>query len=335
MQRLLVSIPQPAPTTAVTGFKGRFSKAATQSPLKQKEKALFGTQFGYLFGRASKNAVRNPFVIKAKAGQTIVFALIIGLLFQGTGGDLSYSGFQNRNGLLFFCVINNVMSSTIGVLSIFGEEKNVFSREHGAGYYGLPAYFISKIIVELPFQIIFPWIFSLIVYWFVGLQNVADKYFLFALFIILSSCCGFSLGIAIASIFENLEQALRAAPLILMPLMLFSGLFVNNGAIPPYFDWIKYISPMKYAYEGIIKNEMGGLFISCRPQNSTPLSGDECLADLGFNDQFTILVCGVCLLAMAVLLILLSYFCLVRVVMRHGKGVVPVKVAKVNIGVVG
>ncbi|KAI9347308.1 ABC-2 type transporter-domain-containing protein [Obelidium mucronatum] len=293
-------------------------------PSKFKAYAPFGVQFNYLFGRVARNAMRNPMVVKAKLAQSIVISLIIGVLFQGTGSNLNYAGAQNRNGMLFFSVINNVMSSTISNLSIFGEEKSVFSREFGAGYYGLPPYFFSKILVELPFQILFPWIFSLISYWFVGLQNQADKYFLYLLFVVFSSCAGFSLGIAIASVFSSLEAALGAAPMILMPLMMFSGLFVNNGSIPAYFDWIKYISPMKYAYEGLMKNEYTGLMIACRSTNPIyQIDGQYCLDDMGFNDQFPIFVCVACLAGMVVGLIVVAYGCLYRLVVGKGKAVEP------------
>ncbi|KAI8616157.1 ABC-2 type transporter-domain-containing protein [Chytriomyces sp. MP71] len=285
--------------------------------------APFVAQFTYLFGRVGKNAIRNPMVIKAKAGQSVVIAIIIGLLFQGTGTDFTASGAQNRNGMLFFCTINNVMSATISNLSIFGSEVNVFAREYGAGYYGLPSYFFSKIIVELPFQIIFPWLFSIVVYWFVGLQNTAGKYFLFLVFIVFSSCCGFSLGIALASVFDSLEQALGAAPMILMPLMLFSGLFVNNGSIPVYFDWIKYISPFKYAYEGLMKNEYGGLSIACQTGSTVLVDGQICLNNLGFNDSFSIAVCVAVLAGMMGCLIVLAYICLYRLVVSKGKAVEP------------
>ncbi|KAJ3202951.1 ATP-binding cassette sub- G member 1, partial [Entophlyctis luteolus] len=273
--------------------------------------ASISTQFGFLFGRVWKNAMRNPLAVKAKAGQTVFIAIIIGLLFQGTGTDFAYSGAQNRNGMMFFSVINNVMSAAIANLSMFGEEKAVFSREFGAGYYGLPAYFLSKIVVELPFQIAFPIVFSLIVYWFVGLQNVAQKFFIFMLMTIFASCSGFSLGIAVASMFESLEAALGAMPLILMPLMvaeflqtcltmfqLFSGLFINNGSIPAYFDWIKYISVD--GYEAMAKNEYTGLTIACRGGNNTAIDGSLCLDDLGFSDVFSIDLCIIILCAMVV-----------------------------------
>ncbi|KAI8851750.1 ABC-2 type transporter-domain-containing protein [Chytridium lagenaria] len=293
----------------------------------QKIRSLFTTQFAYLFKRASKNAFRNPLVVQAKLGQSVVIALIIGILYYGTGTDYGYSGAQNRQGMLFFTAVNMVMSSTIGVLSIFGEEKVVFTREYGAGYYGLPAYFFSKILVEMPFQIIFPWIFATIVYWFVGLQNVGVKYLVYVLFSVLSSCCGFSLGIAIACIFESLETALAAAPLMLMPLMLFSGLFVNNGSIPVYFDWIKYISPMKYAFEGLYKNELTGLQIVCNSTSRVPerVDGSVCIQNQGFNDSFSILLCVIILLIMVLVLIIVAYASLLRVVLAKGKAVTPSK----------
>ncbi|KAJ3212270.1 ATP-binding cassette sub- G member 1 [Dinochytrium kinnereticum] len=271
-----------------------------------KVRSLFSTQFGFLFQRASKNAFRNPLVVKAKLGQAVSIAIIIGILYYGTGTDYGYSGAQNRQGMLFFTAVNMVMSSTIGVLSIFGEEKTVFTREFGAGYYGLPAYFFSKILVEMPFQIIFPWLFATIVYWFVGLQNSVSKYFIYVLFSVLSSCCGFSLGIAIACIFESLETALAAAPLLLMPLM---GSNTSD------------------AFEGLYKNEFTGIQIVCNAtaQNPVRVDGSVCITNQGFNDTFSILVCCITLLAMAVILIVVAYGSLLRVVLSKGKAVEPSK----------
>lgn len=111
------------------------------------------------------------------------------------------------------------MSSTIGILSIFGLEKLVFSREQGAGYYGLPSYFLSKITVEMPFMILFPWLGGTIVYWMTGLAKTASQYFIAMCFIVLSSLCGFSLGIFFASSVSDLPTALAIAPLCLLPMM--------------------------------------------------------------------------------------------------------------------
>lgn len=43
-----------------------------------KVKSTWFTQFSYLLGRASKNAFRNPFIVRAKFIQTVFLSLIIG-----------------------------------------------------------------------------------------------------------------------------------------------------------------------------------------------------------------------------------------------------------------
>ncbi|KAJ1539165.1 ATP-binding cassette sub- G member 1, partial [Cladochytrium tenue] len=228
--------------------------------------------------------------VKARLGQVVVMGLIIGIIYLGVGGDLSAAGSQSRNGMLFFSVINNVMGSTTSVLSIFAEEKVVFTREYGAGYYGLAPYFLAKLSVDLPANVLFPWVFSTIV-----------------------SCCGFTLGVAIASSTDSLETSLALAPLILLPLMLFSGLFVNNGSIPVYFD---------YAFEALMKNEYTGLTIVCSGSSSgVATDGSVCIAQNGMDDALPIGVCAVVLGSIMVALTGLAYLALMRVVAARGRPV--------------
>jgi len=55
---------------------------------------------------------------------------------------------------------------------------------------------------------------------------------------------------------------LVAAPPIILPLMIFSGFFINTDSIPVYLDWIKYISPIKYAFQAYCLNEFQSLALS-------------------------------------------------------------------------
>merc|ERR1712023_357113 len=55
--------------------------------------------------------------------------------------------------------------------------------------------------------------------------------------------------------FEKEENALALAPLGVMPMILFGGLFSNNDKQFDWLSWIQYISPIKYAAESIVYNE--------------------------------------------------------------------------------
>mmetsp|Transcript_21771 Transcript_21771/g.33626 ORF Transcript_21771/g.33626 Transcript_21771/m.33626 type:complete len:99 (+) Transcript_21771:277-573(+) len=45
------------------------------------------------------------------------------------------------------------------------------------------------------------------------------------------------------------------APLMIMPMILFGGLFANNSSVGEWISWIQYISPIKYAAESMVHNE--------------------------------------------------------------------------------
>ncbi|TPX40845.1 hypothetical protein SeMB42_g05847, partial [Synchytrium endobioticum] len=258
------------------------------------------------------NAIRNPLIVKSRIAQTIVISLIVGLLFLNSGSAVGQASVQNRSGVMFFATTNNVMSSCIGILSIFGGEKSVFTREHGAGYYSLPSYFLSKTAVEVPYQIVFPWAQATIVYFMVGLQNNAAKYFIFCAFVVLASVAGWAMGIFFACIFPSLPVALAATPVILMPLMLFSGLFANLDTIPVWLRWIQYISPIKYGFEGMVKNEYTGIQLYC--QGPLPVDGKVCIAEQGMDDGLEIWACALILIAMVVVLLGFAYASLQRLI---------------------
>jgi len=45
--------------------------------------------------------------------------------------------------------------------------------------YGTPIYYLTKSLSELPGIVVAPLLLSLLVYWVVGFNNQADKFFLF------------------------------------------------------------------------------------------------------------------------------------------------------------
>jgi ATP-binding cassette subfamily G (WHITE) protein 1 len=279
--------------------------------------STFFQQFSFLFGRAFKNAVRNKLMLRIKFLQTIFIGLFVGLTYYNVPSRDVAAQVQDRAGVLFFMVLNNVFSSSFGVLNVFSAEKQVFVREYRGHYYGLAAYFLSKSFVELPFNLLFPSISATVVYFMVKLQLNAAKFFIFDAIMMLSSVIGLSLGMFFASLFADLGIALAITPLILLPLMLFSGLYVNVGNIPVYFNWIQYISPMKYAFQASMINEMKGLKLP------PPIfTGDNVLQQFGLTKDGLGLDGNMAILVSFWFgLVMLSYIALWRVTRRYKSNV--------------
>ncbi|PNW85044.1 hypothetical protein CHLRE_03g169300v5 [Chlamydomonas reinhardtii] len=294
----------------------RAAEAAGISKLAESAVAPFWLQAPLLARRALLNAWRNPLVFRGKLAQTVFLSLVVGLIYLQVSDDLA--GVQDRQGSLFFLVVEGLFGSVMGILTVFGSEKPVFQREFGTRLYGLPAYFISRWLVELPSHIILPVLFSCICYFMIGYQATAAHFGWFALTMVLMDNSGAALGIFVSCLFNDLSVALSVMPMFLLPLMVFSGFFVNSDTIPPYFTWIQYISPMRYGYIALAKNEFAGLQINCSPDESCPpgYNGAMVLANMGFSDKGSVGQNLGILFAMVWALLLLAYVALWLAVRR-------------------
>jgi len=63
--------------------------------------------------------------------------------------------------------------STMPVALVFPLERLVFQKEENAKMYNVFSYFISRNIIEIPYLIISPAFYIVIVYWMVGLSSTA------------------------------------------------------------------------------------------------------------------------------------------------------------------
>lgn len=154
----------------------------------------------------------------------------------------------------------------------------------------------------------------------VGLNPQPSYAFIvYAAVIMFMSICGTALGILLASLFADITVALAATPLTLIPLIIFGGLFVNNEAIPIYFDWMKYLSPIKYGFEALIKNQYQewAMYTQVAPNTYRLVTGAEMVSRLGYSKRPTSGELILILFAMYLVIIFLAYMALRRAVNRR------------------
>jgi len=149
------------------------------------------------------------------------------------------------------------------ILPLDAIERGVIEHEYANNTYSLLAYYLSKFLAELPFQILFPTIFSAILYWIVGLDPVFYKWLIFTAILIIAANIGQSIGLLAGALFTNPAVANGVLPMMIIPFVLFGGLFLNQNSTPKYFIWIQYISFFYYSMESLTVNEFKGLTFSC------------------------------------------------------------------------
>ena len=266
-------------------------------------------QYKFLLKRQLKNLFRNKAILRTKLGQSIGLGLIIGLTFLNIPGSGAQAQIQDRNGSLFMSSVSQVLIPITGILALFSSELPVTLREISSGYYGSLAYYLSKMSIEIPLQIIINIITCTILYWLCLFQKTFKKYIIFVAIISLGSLCGLSIGTAIATASKDVNIAVQFAPFLFIPLILFSGLLINSGSIPPYFTWIQYLSPIRYMYQEVYKNEFRGLYYKGQ-------SMEHYIDDMYFNRVSTALALSL-LAGITLILLIFAYLMLFCTIKRN------------------
>ena len=108
-------------------------------------------------------------------------------------------------GLLFLSILSQSFGNTFGVINSFPNQLPVFWKEHFSGMYRVWVYFLAKTLAELPFFIIFPFAYALVVYFLTGLTVSLIRFLLYYLVITLAGNAALSLGY-LASAYLPLRQ---------------------------------------------------------------------------------------------------------------------------------
>mmetsp|Transcript_50052 Transcript_50052/g.89833 ORF Transcript_50052/g.89833 Transcript_50052/m.89833 type:complete len:652 (-) Transcript_50052:66-2021(-) len=295
------------------------ASAKTAASMLPAPRASMGLQFQVLLSRSFKDMKRNPMRGKAQVGQAVAFAVIISLIWFQVGTD--QNGVQDRSGVLFFMTANGMMNNIMGVLTTFANERGAVLREQENNMYDTLPYFLSRVFVDVPLKIFCPVLFGTIAYWSVGLKQTADAYLMCLTILALLALCGNGIGLFLACIFPDVAVALLVAPMIILPLMMFSGFFLNADSTPVYFKWIEYISPMKYSFTALAENEFTGLRLHCTDDQlrSMPLSdgsflkicpmehGEDFLESLNIQEFLSIETCCLLLAIEAMVFTILAF----------------------------
>ena len=106
-------------------------------------------QLKWLLWRSFLGSSRNPLETKISLIQTVVIAVLFGLIYLRLKVD--QDGVQNINGVLFLLITNQSFSNLFPVINSFPAEIPIFLREHHAGMYRVINYYMSKVISEVRF----------------------------------------------------------------------------------------------------------------------------------------------------------------------------------------
>jgi ABC-type multidrug transport system permease subunit len=115
-----------------------------------------------------------------KVVQSVFFAIIAIILYVDKS-QTQTSYLQNFRGVMFFITMNIGFSYVFSSVNLFNFERPIFIRERLSNTYTTSAYFWGRSIAVLPVETFTPFLFLVICYFVVNLDN-SGRAFLLAFF---------------------------------------------------------------------------------------------------------------------------------------------------------
>lgn len=202
-------------------------------------------QLSYLVKREVREVLRNKIGLVMRFVVNAVMGLFFAFIFLDIGRkDNEPGGLQGHFGAICNLMISTMFGNAQPLLLQFPLERPIFLREHATNMYGTVPYFLAKTIVEMPLTFLTSLETFLISYWVIGLSGN----FIYLVMV------GWALGIAAASTalmvgcsVAHAQSAQELAPLLFVPQILFSGIFIPIRLIPEGLQWLQYLCALKYA----------------------------------------------------------------------------------------
>ncbi|XP_014212049.1 ATP-binding cassette sub-family G member 4 [Copidosoma floridanum] len=211
-------------------------------------------QFWILLKRTFLSQTRDLTLTRLRLVSHIVVGFLIGTIYYDIGNDASKT--MSNAGCVFFTVMFVMFTAMMPTILTFPMEMAVFAREHLNYWYSLKAYYFARTLTDIPFQIVYTIAYVIIVYFMTSQPLEPERFFMFLNICILTSLVAQSIGLLIGAAM-TVETGVFIGPVSTVPIILFSGFFVNFNVIPSYLRIFCYISYMRYGFEGAMVTIFG------------------------------------------------------------------------------
>ncbi|PYI04413.1 hypothetical protein BO78DRAFT_431332 [Aspergillus sclerotiicarbonarius CBS 121057] len=208
---------------------------------------------------------KATFFLKQMA--TLVQALIAGSLFYDAPNNSS--GLFVKSGALFFSLLYHSLLAMSEVTDSFSG-RPVLIKHKNFAYFHPAAFCIAQIAADIPVLLFQVSIFSLVVYFMVGLTMSASIFFTYWILVFTTTITMTALFRAVGALFSTFDGASKVSGFLISALIMYTGYMIKKPQMHPWFGWIYWINPMSYGFDALLSNEFHGKIIPCVGTNLIP-----------------------------------------------------------------
>jgi len=191
-----------------------------------------------LLARGARQNKRSLFKTYVRLLQCFVVSGLCGALYWKEPYDDALS-LRNRQAFHFLVVMALVLGSILSLILVFQVELALLKREIGDGMYKSHEWLLAKSLWDIPIAVACAILTAALLDLTVGFNG---NFVLITLIYVFIQLTASSLALVIGIIAPNAEAAVTLVTLVILPQLLFSGVFVPVENISPAIRWLRYIS---------------------------------------------------------------------------------------------
>ncbi|KAF9785581.1 hypothetical protein IL306_005717 [Fusarium sp. DS 682] len=190
----------------------------------------------------------------------IIIALVVGSIFYGT--PETSDAFFSYGSVLFFAVLLNVLMAVTDTHNLY-KGRFVVAKQASYAFYRPSADAFANVLVDIPVKLVIAVFFNVILYFLSGLAKTASQFFIFFLFVFVTTIAMSMTFRTIAAATASLPQAMAISGFLVLALVTYTGFVLPGPCMHPWFKWISYINPLAYAFESLLVNQAHGTDYPC------------------------------------------------------------------------
>ncbi|XP_065211509.1 protein scarlet-like [Planococcus citri] len=228
---------------------------------------------------------RNSSERNMRIFQKVLIGILIGLCLHGAI-QKTQPGLRAFQAAVYIMFNQNFYPSFYVGLTRIPEHLPLFYREYSNNSLTPLMFFLSSIITALPFNIVEPLSYSLVIYYLSGLNFGAYAVIMSSIVNILLYNATAALGVLFSVLFKSHLVAQSYGNPVLNVIMFSCGLFIRLSSLPPLIAWIKHISWFTYACSAIYQIQLKNVYnIECESNVNVPClrTGREVLKLFDFD----------------------------------------------------
>ncbi len=149
----------------------------------------------------------------------------------------------------------------------------VIARHKEYALYRPSAVVLARVLADFPLIFVQAIIFGVIMYFMTNLDVDVSKFFIYELFVYVTTICVTALYRMFAALSPSIDDAVRFSGTALNLLIVYTGYVIAKPQLlgqKIWFGWLYYVNPVAYSFEAVLTNEFAGRVMECAPSQLVP-----------------------------------------------------------------